>query len=448
MTSDLRDAFDDLSADVAPYVVGDDLGRTAWRAGRRRRTRRLAATGGLALAAAAVLALIAPWPVIPQTLGPAGTDARATGYPQRITHQWWLSDLPDRPGPLAGLVEINGPDTFGWRALSQHGNQWRLPQGIGTGDWPALSSDGRRLGYLAAQEGPYVLRDLVEGTQLRIPSISGGTIGLPARYWVGDQTPTFWSPDGAHLLLSGGERTADGTPPAGLIVDLTGSVRSVPGDLGFPAGWAAADRPVWVKVSGADGRSEYKVTATTTDLTGTPVTTVTLRPSDAWPGGGGLNQWSGLASPTGDQLLLTGYLTGDRGEVRRFSLRDGTELGVTTVDDVWVPCGSSWAGEVAAMPLMLRSDDGGTASTALLRPDGPRQVVAADPDLSATCLVWASDALAGEAHGWPFGLSTAWWSWWWREILAGAAALAMLLWGWIRLGFWRVPVRSKAAPPA
>ncbi|MBV1853512.1 hypothetical protein [Catellatospora tritici] len=451
MTSNLRDAFDDLSADVAPYVVGDDLGRTSWRAGRRRRTRRLVTTYGLAVAAMTVLALAVPWPVASQALTPASGDARATGFPQRIEHQWWIGDLPDQPGPVAGLVEIVDAEASsrGWHVLSQHGHLWRLPSANGgAGDWPALSPDGRHLGYLTAREGPYMLRDLVTGTALAVPSVSAGDTLLSSPYWVSDQSPTFWSPDGTRLLLPGGERAP--LTFSGLIVGVDGSVRPAShDDLGFPAGWAGPDRVAWVKVSGDRDTSEYTMIATVTDLTGAPVHAATLRPAAGWRPGGNLNQWSPVVSPGGEELLVSDYLPGggNQAEVHRFSLRDGTDLGTTTVDDVLTPCGVTWVGDVPAIPLDLPNMGDGNASTVLLEPGGPRRVVTADPGLGTGCLIWASDALAGEAHGWPFGLSTAWWTWWWREILVGAVALTVLAWGYVRLCRRPVPVRSKVASP-
>ena len=48
------------------------------------------------------------------------------------------------------------------------------------------------------------------------------------------------------------------------------------------------------------------------------------------------------------------------------------------------------------------------------------------PRVGPSCVMWASDALAGRPTGpHPFGLSTATWTWWWQEIAAGAAAVLL-----------------------
>ncbi|WP_155372701.1 TolB-like translocation protein [Catellatospora vulcania] len=435
MTSRLSDAFDDLTAEVAPFVVRDDLGRTAWRAGRRRRTRRLLTTSSLAVTALAVLAMtVLPWAGGPRALTPAGGEAGVTGYPQRIGHQWWIGELPERPGPVAGLVEIvdQESETDGWHVFSEHGHLWRLaPHFGGTGDWPALSPDGRRLGYLTDQDGPYVIRDLATGRTTSFPSIGDATIGRPSAYLVAGQSPNFWSPDGAHLLL---HASLPPVTPGAAILGMDGSVRFAPrNDLGHPAGWAGDDRLVWVKATGDDPAAPgYAVTATTTDLAGAPVGAVTLRPADGWRQDGHLNQWSPATSPDGTELLVSEYLSAgeDRAAVRRFSLSDGGERGSATVDHVTTPCGASWAGDVPAVPLNLPDTGEGYASTVLLEPAGPRRVVTADPELDTRCLIWAAGALAGEPHGWPFGLATPWWTWWWREILVGVWMLAAVASVW------------------
>ncbi|WP_144118520.1 hypothetical protein [Catellatospora sichuanensis] len=96
------------------------------------------------------------------------------------------------------------------------------------------------------------------------------------------------------------------------------------------------------------------------------------------------------------------------------------------------------------MPLQLPGTGQGNASTLLLEPGGPRRVVVADPGLDTLCPIWASDALAGEPHGWPFGVSTARWTWWWREIFVGLSALAGL--GVLRRNLRRRPAQPSPGP--
>ncbi|MEU8000927.1 hypothetical protein AB0B66_07185 [Catellatospora sp. NPDC049111] len=442
MTSRLRDAFDDLTTDVAPFVVGDDLGRTAWRAGRRRRARRLLTTSGLAVAAVALLAVAAPpWATGRHALPPATGDGTGlTGYPSRVVAQAQIGVLPERPGPVAGVVDIVDEDgaRSGWHALSERGRLWRLDRANGASDWPALSRDGRRLAYLAGHEGPYVIRDLVTGATTRMDSLGGETNGQSSPYWVSSQSPNFWSPDGSLLLLPGGDREP-GTPGV-LLVSPGGWSRFVPGaGLGFPAGWLGQDRLVWVSGSSDDPTAVgYTLTATTTDTDGTPLASVTLRPARNWLPDSGLGQWSPAVSPDGSELLIVDHHRNGTGAVvHRFSLRDGGESAASTVDDAQTPCAASWVGGVPAVPENLPNTGAGNAATVLLEPAGPRRVVTADPLLDTRCLIWASDALAGQ----PYEPSVPSWTAWWPGLLAGVLGLAVLV------AFLLYP-RRRPAPPS
>ncbi|HEX6231868.1 MAG TPA: hypothetical protein VFZ63_01960 [Jiangellaceae bacterium] len=50
-----------------------------------------------------------------------------------------------------------------------------------------------------------------------------------------------------------------------------------------------------------------------------------------------------------------------------------------------------------------------------------------EPGIGSYCITWASDAISGERRGGLFGLSTAWWTWWWREIVVGLLLVGLPL---------------------
>jgi hypothetical protein len=197
----LHDLLDDL-ARTEP-VAAPALAERAWTAGRRRRLRvRLQAGIGVA-AALALLALVVP-PVtqgVPAAPFARGSGAAVDGYPERIGRQWWVRDLPDRPGPLAAVLERTGD----WYAVRADGHRWRLPEDERGIQVVALSDDGRLLGHLQAPHGPYVVHDVVSGRRTRFPDVKGH-LGITerSRFQVHAQTPARFSPDGRYLLLLGG----------------------------------------------------------------------------------------------------------------------------------------------------------------------------------------------------------------------------------------------------
>ena len=109
----------------------------------------------------------------------AGVD----GYPSHVEKSWFDRDLPSRPGPLAAVAELSDSRFL---AISPHGDVWRIPQDEKVRDFfPALSADGRLLGYL---RGPstFVVRDLVDGKATRFSGISDNRE-------VPDRTESWWT---------------------------------------------------------------------------------------------------------------------------------------------------------------------------------------------------------------------------------------------------------------
>src|SRR5690349_8491012 len=127
--SDLRDPLDDLLAEIPAYVVPD--ARAAWAAGARRRTRhRVAVVAGAA-----------------------------------VVNPLLDRELSGAPGPMAVVYQRNSEDVFGWWVADERGRTWQVPQTDLIDDYPpALSPDGRLLGYLSTQD-TYVVHDLVSGEE-------------------------------------------------------------------------------------------------------------------------------------------------------------------------------------------------------------------------------------------------------------------------------------------
>jgi hypothetical protein len=428
--TDLRDPLSDLVREVPRHVVPDDLHRTAWAAGRRRRWRRRALTAAAAAAVLAVLApVLTPATDLIRSIEPADTRGGPTigGFPQRIGHQWWVRDLPGRPGPLAGVMSRSvgeGTDDHHeiWLAVSKTGRQWRIPTEQTGGEIaPTISRTGRYLGYFPHRDGPpYVIHDLVTGETTELDQVEPHDNPL-GRYMVHWQTPGFWSPDDRHLLLFG----ITPRPGAHLVLSTDGSARQVRPD-GVPAGWVDADHPAWLSSTERRDRT-VDVTITVTDLEGRSVRTVDLalpRPLE-----GRLSQWSAVVSPDGRSVALLEESWPDE-TIHQFSLTDGSPTAEpATVSDMAAICPLGWAGSTPLVSTYPEHTSGRLA--ALVHPP-VETMVASDPGLGVTCLALASDAAAGEAHGWPLGTRSGLWTWWWREILLGVALAGALRWLWLR----------------
>jgi len=126
MSNQLHEPLHDLLAEVPSYVVPD--ARAAWTAGARRRTRLRVAGGGLVVLL--VLLVGAGIGVLPHSLDVAPADQSGGGghgHPTRIDYPYWTRDLPDRPGPVAGVLErVSHESSFdkplGWYAVSSSGH--------------------------------------------------------------------------------------------------------------------------------------------------------------------------------------------------------------------------------------------------------------------------------------------------------------------------------------
>ena len=172
MSNQLHEPLHDLLAEVPSYVAPD--ARAAWAAGARRRTRRRVATGGLAvllvlLAGAGIGVLPRLVPVAPADQPGGGVH----GYPTRLDYPYWVGDLPNQPGPVAGVLSRlhrgnASVEPLGWYAVSPTGHLWHLP-GSENKYLPALSPDGTQLAYLDVRRGQgFTIRDLTSNTSTSI----------------------------------------------------------------------------------------------------------------------------------------------------------------------------------------------------------------------------------------------------------------------------------------
>ncbi len=440
MTTQLRDAFTDLAAGVASHVVTEDLGRTAWARGRRRRIRQRLAAAAIALSVVAVItALLLPVVGSPRSVSPGqeSTDATVKGYPQRIANQWSIDDLPARPGPLAAVMKtaIEHPthDEFdSWYGLTETGRRWRLNVGGVYDDiYPTISQNGRYLGYLAADAGPYVIHDVVTGEKVVFRQVGMGERGTS--YFVRDPT--------AQLLVVGWfacgyVRDDEATSTSGaLVLGTDGSFAFVEGAADtFLAGWANDDALIWLGWPWSQGelRPDTEVTAHVRQIDGTVLSSIQLRPTEPWQGRFS-GQWTGTGSADGREILVLEDV-GLGTVVHRFSMTTGAESAQpASVSDYSEPCAAVWVGSDVAVPVIDSTSDASNATTALLRAGGVQAVTVIEPGVGSRCIVWATDALAGEAHGGLWGMSTSWLSWNWRETIVVTLLSVAAVWMVLRL---------------
>lgn len=410
--SELRERLDDLLDATPSYVVAD--AGAAWRAGALRRRRRQVGAGVLVvvlvlLAGLGLGALPRPGTVDPAEHRGGGVD----GYPTRIADPWRISDLPDAPGPLAGIL-VNGFDEGDRFGVTPDGRLLRIPEGHSTGGFlPFLSDDGRHLAYL--EDGStFVVQDLVDGTRRQVEGLGDNRALSPEAYRTSGQTSGFWSPDGDRLLIWG-TPSAAGKGGRFLLVDEDASFvvfPDLPGGGGFPVGWLSSNRLAWL----VDDEERRTIELLVTDDRAREQSRVRLDVTGAEVDG--LDQWTGSLSPDGSAVRL---------------VLDGTSIVFDTVSGA-----RTWSGDLASPWNCATSwQDGeplGAAADGLGDRDG-RAVVATELTLGSVCLSMAADALAGEPHrglgGLVFGTRTGWLSWHWREaglgVVGGLLALAGIL---------------------
>lgn len=434
MSNQLRDPLHDLLSGVPSYVVPD--ARSAWAAGaRRRRRRRVAALAAVAVVVAMLAAALGPLPRLP-SLQPAGEPGGGVdGYPTRLERPFRTSDLPDSPGPLAGVVRRVDGTVRGWYAVSGTGHSWRLPDAAA--DYPpALSPDGSRLAYLDPHAGQgLTILDLRTGTS------TGTDVGVASNanrppWRLERDAASAWSPDGQHLFVP--VATAPGNPQrgvAGLVVSATGGATAVraprEGSRVVPAGWVSGTRLAWVAWRPGSGTPVAGADLLVTDPGGRLLRIERLELTGYADDFGG---WVASVSPNGHVLAVGGSYGRLGDDVLWFSTRDGVRRAtIPGVPDAAPACPSSWGMDTQQVPTSTSHRD-----AALVSVNGGITILA-DPRLGVDCSVWVTRALDGAAHeglgGRLFGERTDWLAWHWREVASGAGLAVLLLaigWWWRR----------------
>ena len=411
MSTDIRALLRSLAEDAPTVDNRIALADVSYTAGRRRRhVRHLAASSVSAIVMLLLLstALFAGrTPLAAQYGHSSGSTVR--GYPRQIGPQWPVFNLPAKPGPIAALIDTDS----GWQAVSAQGHRWSLPF---VADFtPALSTDGRYIGYLAdgAQDrGPYAVRDLVSGLTTTFSEV-GFPDGDGTPYQVATQFPLYFSPDDRYLAAAGF------TPSDGPVVMDLRTGRALPGisSEGRPVGWSG-DRLVLDTGTGIELRSAE-------DGFRSVVTSVGYSPLVA---GGG--QFAGQVSPDGQRL---GFLIGDSKPERLY------QYDITTghlINSVAVPA------QVGIAPYALGNRR--VAYMTSVHPlsglwrlvsvglNGQVTHVAVHPSVTAYGPILAADAFDGPARG-PLLLdhvSHAVYHWWWTSLVALALMACWQLCRW------------------
>jgi hypothetical protein len=404
-----HDLLEDLVRDV-PRQIAPDV-RSAWRAGTARRRRRYTAC----VAAAAVLGVGASVGVLgfdpPRRADPV--DGGGTGYPSEVPKPIGLTDLPDKPGLMAGLMGLDGLSE--WVVIDSAGHSWRLPEvSPWGGEVPALSDDGRMLGYLVQKtedRSEYVVVDLVTGARTGFPDVGDGRsydddMLTEQTYFESGQTPQLWSPDNHWLAVQGA--AVEDSKPGPLLLGVDGEVREI-GVGSWPVGWLAPDR-----LAILDGG----VTLKTVDPTGVVLERVDL----AIPRGFKVfGQWSGRLSRDGSKVAVVAEEKVDRDPESRLFVFD-SRTGALLDDLAWRDglsdtCLIAWKGD----RVLAWAYGGGLIDVA----NGETLVEPAGQWGETSCGMFSVDALAGPAQPGPDVMEWRYWEvlWLWRQLLGALVAV-------------------------
>lgn len=413
----LREALEDLTEDAPARVVTGDLAARSWRSARRRRHRRRLGGAVVMTAALAALALVVPDLRAAAPGGSAAGDAEPPTYPERITAGILGlpdGDVPHRPGPLAGVLfrfleedDFSSDDRY---AVTAGGALTRLAPTLLK---PVLSPDGRTLLTTSDDGDGLLLQDLVRATE----RVFHGVVVM-------EGSRVAWSGDGTRVLVRATVEDLDNQGPGAYVLNVDdGTAVRVPAPrtdgvrLLRPVGLDSHHDVVFLDRRPGEGN---EVNMQVVDINGgrlrsVPLTGVDWRAPDL-----------GLASisPDGTALVVPDHRGAGRATLRIFDLSNGRQTSVRSADGQFADCPLQWAGrdpvysEVHADEVQERYWlDGFVAA----RPDGPERIVAVDPGLRASCVVWAAGALSGVPESSVLGANSAWWTWHWATLLLAMA---------------------------
>ncbi|MGB4835814.1 MAG: hypothetical protein WBP28_07075, partial [Nostocoides sp.] len=411
---------------------------------------------------AAGLALVLLWwvgapPLDPRPAPPADSSpVGAASFPRRIgPYVVPPRDLPQQSGPLAGIFE--GTDAWlmgagrdvpsrAWFALAPNGHVWRLPHVDGPmGTFPALSEDGRLLGF-GGQDGCYRVRNLVTGVDHSYP-------GLPCPGGMGGQIPFHFSPSG-NLLLAPYEQDVwwvlrpDGSSSALPITDTQNVV-----------GWLDDTHVLMTLLDLTSDSPWSRVQFVTIDpVTGSRREQV-MNLSELVGPFEDSGQWTGRFNADRTVLYLQGGGTVGPGVVRLEVATDGrlsfaprrTDLPVDRIISDTSPGALQVVGENPAtfterselIWLTASSDRGGGIEWS---ESDQHSVLQFHPAWSASWIWLATRPLAGTAQG--LATPDSWWGWWWPHLLVVACVSAPAFWWWMRRRALRPQVTIRSEGPA
>lgn len=433
MTVALRDALDEVAREGIDGIHLPTLATDAVRRRRRSQVRRLVvATAGVALTALFAVTVTPGWGQLRQRLSPASGPTRVAGHPAHIGWQWPVRDLPARPGPMAGLLSgvDGGP---GWWVVRADGHRFRLRSGTLDDSRPALSVDGRWLGYVAPDSEHFVVHDLVTGRRIVLAGIGDASSrGFGKRLQLAGQSPGFWSARRDLFAGTGSSGDRNGV----VIVDAQRATVRFVDATGLLAGWlpdASAFVTVEVRTRELANPDPQIVTGTTVTSgvrvhlvrVGGGGTVVDLRPRGGWSPDDTYSQWSWAVSPDGTTLLAGAERLGSEGlSLRRFRISDGHQVGGSrTVAAATTACSVGWVDRrTVSVPVIDSRQQTGRVlvdvANGRLR---TATAVSTHVVKDGGCLEESGLALTGAAISkGPFGLSTAVWTAW-------ALAIALVL---------------------
>jgi hypothetical protein len=403
-----HDLLEDLVRD-APRSIRTDVD-LAWRTGTARRRRRYA----VGAAAAAVLGIVVGVGVVgydpPPRVEPADGGG-VSGFPAQVPKPIVLSELPERPGPMAGVLIL--PELDERAVVDAEGRSWLVPD---VSRWederPTLSDDGRMLGYLSDvsdRRSEFVLLDLVSGRRTVLADVGNGQstdgeMHTDQPFWSSGQSPGFWSPDNRWLAVNGA--AVEDWKPGPLLLGADGEVREL-GVGTWPVGWFGPDR-----IAVLTPKAQLK----TVDVDGNVLGRVDLQVPTPFEVFG---QWAGRLSPDGTRIAVsTSKNDGISYRVHVFDTRTGALVEQITHEE-----GSCLMGWRDDRVLAWAYGDGLVDIES-----GEMLVEPSDRWGELDCGTFTADALAGQPQSGPGLTEWRYWDvWWaWRKILGGLLGIVFV----------------------